>query len=436
MREAYAEPLSAEQSATLAAEDATHHMHVISVALVDGKPLADADGVFDFDALRARIAARLDRLPRQRQCLAARPLSGQPIWVDDPYFDLDYHVRQTTLPAPGDEVQLRGVVGRLASQKLDRGKPLWELLVVGGLDGGRIALISKTHVALLAAARLDVLGALFDAEPRPAPEPIQPYSPRRTPDRFARLTADLRSSPATWLRAWPGALGAGVRTFAAAIGNPSPALFRGSPSPHRRCEWVALELERIRAVARREQASVLDVALALVAGALRSYSEARGHESAPLRISVPVRVREELGPRSVAVWRIVLPLDEPDARVRLARISGATNARQRALPARPARELRDTAVLDAPTWLALAARPTSAPVSLTSVPGPRRPLYVLGAQLERCYLLPPLHPLQPLALSTFGLRDCICLAFSADPNRLENPQLLTDALVSSLNQLS
>ena len=124
-------------------EDAVTHMHIGSVGLFEG-PVPGAGEV------REAIAARLPLVPRYRQKVRFVPLAlGRPTWVDDPHFNLDYHVRRTALPAPGGDDELRNLVGRVMSQQLDRAKPLWEMWVVEGLDGGRWALISKTHHCLV-----------------------------------------------------------------------------------------------------------------------------------------------------------------------------------------------------------------------------------------------------------------------------------------------
>ena len=120
-------------------------MHVASTSIHDAAPLRRDDGTLDIDRIREYVESRLDRIPRYRQRLAHTPLESHPVWVDDASFNIEYHVRHSRLPRPGNARQLKRMVGRIFSQLLDRGKPLWEMWVIEGLEGDRIAVHSKTH---------------------------------------------------------------------------------------------------------------------------------------------------------------------------------------------------------------------------------------------------------------------------------------------------
>src|SRR3954470_11700206 len=146
-------------------EDDTAHMHVAAVMTFEGPPP-------EHDEVVEGIRTRLYLVPRYRQKLAFVPLGqGRPRWVDDPHCNLRYHVRHTALPEPGTEDQLKALAGRVFSQRLDRDKPLWEMWVVEGLDGGdRFAVLSKTHHALVdGISGVDIISVLFDAKPEPDP---------------------------------------------------------------------------------------------------------------------------------------------------------------------------------------------------------------------------------------------------------------------------
>src|SRR5215475_11069616 len=142
------ERLSALDDSFLEIEDGNSHMHIGAVAVFEGGPLVTPDGGVDIDRVRTLMEAGLHRFPRYRQRLEPTPAFGQPVWVDDARFNLAYHVRHTHLPRPGDERQLKRLAGRLMSQQLDRGKPLWEMWVVEGSAGGRFAFITEVHHAL------------------------------------------------------------------------------------------------------------------------------------------------------------------------------------------------------------------------------------------------------------------------------------------------
>src|SRR5919198_1822341 len=170
-------------------ESPSSHMHVAGVMIFDGSPP-------EHDELRNAIESRLHLVPRYRQRLAFVPFGqGRPRWVDDPHLNLDYHVRTTALPAPGSEDQLRRLAGRVFSQRLDRDKPLWEIWVVEGLEGGeRFAILSKTHHALVdGISGVDIISVLFDTSPDPAPPapPTHPWLPRPLPSRSELLAEAL-----------------------------------------------------------------------------------------------------------------------------------------------------------------------------------------------------------------------------------------------------
>src|SRR5919199_2098410 len=178
MPQAHGDRLTAIDASFLAQERANSHMHVGAVMLFEGPPPSYRDCV-------NHIRARLHLVPRYGQKLAVPPLeTGRPLWIDDPTFPLEYHVRHTALPSPGSEDQLRALAARIHSQQLDRAKPLWETWLVQGLDGNRFALISKTHHAVVdGIAGVDLLTVLFDTTPVPARLPAEgePWAPAPEP---------------------------------------------------------------------------------------------------------------------------------------------------------------------------------------------------------------------------------------------------------------
>ncbi len=181
MAQQHLERLSAVDASFLANESPTSHMHVGAVVILEG-PAPPFEEILD------GFRSRLHLVPRYRQKLVEPPLdSGRPLWIDDPSFNLAYHVRQTALPRPGSERQLMRLAARIMSQQLDRSKPLWETWLVEGLEGGRIALISKTHHALIdGVSGVDLAQVMFDLTPVPAEidpeaEGLQPWMPHPEP---------------------------------------------------------------------------------------------------------------------------------------------------------------------------------------------------------------------------------------------------------------
>src|SRR3954467_1269767 len=178
MAQSHGDRLSAVDASFLAQERANSHMHVGAVLIFEGPAPA-------YDDFLNHIRSRLHLVPRYRHKLAFPPLeTGRPIWIDDPSFNLEYHVRHTALPAPGSENQLRALAARIHSQRLDRAKPLWEMWVVQGLEGNRFALISKNHHALVdGVSGVDLITVLFDATPVPVglTPPVRPWEPHPEP---------------------------------------------------------------------------------------------------------------------------------------------------------------------------------------------------------------------------------------------------------------
>src|SRR4051812_3447277 len=185
--------LTAVDASFLHQEGPTTHMHIGGIIVLDGPPPPFVD-------LREHVRSRLPLVPRYRQKLATPPLAlGRPLWIDDPAFNLDYHLRHTALPRPGGDDALRRLVGRLFAQRLDRTKPLWELWFVEGLSGGRTALISKTHHALVdGISGVDLATVLFDLDPGPrrvdTGDAGDAWQPRPEPTGAELAAASLREA--------------------------------------------------------------------------------------------------------------------------------------------------------------------------------------------------------------------------------------------------
>ena len=195
MPQQHLDRLTSIDASFLHQEGQASHMHVGGVLIFEGPAPA-------FEDFADHIRGRLHLVPRYRQKLATPPLqTGRPLWVDDPDFNLEYHVRHTALPPPGSEDQLFLLASRIASQQLDRSKPLWESWLVEGLEGDRFALISKTHHALVdGVAGVDLASVLFDAEREPESErdevnaELEPWRPEPEPSPAQLVLAGARAS--------------------------------------------------------------------------------------------------------------------------------------------------------------------------------------------------------------------------------------------------
>ena len=325
-------------------ESDTSHMHVAGVMLFEGSPPPH-------DELVEALERKMHLVPRYRQKLAFVPLQqGRPRWVDDPHFNLDYHVRTTGLPEPGSEEQLRNLAGRVFSQQLDRDKPLWEMWVVEGLDGGeRFAILSKTHHALVdGISGVDIASVLFDASPDPAPvpEPTRRWLPRPLPSRgqlLAEALIERATAPAEIVRGVRSVFRAPRRVASAAVDalagvgamawagmSPAPpSPYNTSIGPHRRFTWARCSLADVKAIKDSLGGTVNDVMLATVAGALRRDLRRRNalDDLSELTAMVPVSVRSEeargaLG-NQVAAVMAPLPVGIEDPVVRIATIAAS-----------------------------------------------------------------------------------------------------------------
>jgi WS/DGAT/MGAT family acyltransferase len=341
--------LTALDASFLDLEDDVCHMHVCVVLLLEPGALATAERGVDAARIRSYIESRLHLIPRYRQKLAYIPIEHHPVWIDDDHFNLFYHIRHTSLPKPGDDRQLKRLCGRLFSQKLDPTKPLWEIWIVEGLASGHFALVAKTHHCMVdGISGVDLLSVVLSPSPAVAVEPAPPWQPRPAPSEtgliageawrrtklsldIARSTAQALATPldaalAVWDRATGvvETLGGGLAPASATPLNP-PRI-----GPHRRFDWVRLDLAEVKAVRAALGGTLNDVVLATATGALRRFLLRRGFPTTGLdfRALVPVNVRStsERGALGNRVAQMVahLPVDEADPRGRLARVVAMT----------------------------------------------------------------------------------------------------------------
>jgi WS/DGAT/MGAT family acyltransferase len=439
----YYDRLSALDATFLHLDDATSHMHVAATLLFDAAPLRGPRGGLDMERIRAYIASRLHRIPRYRQRLAHVPLERHPVWVDDDRFNIFYHVRHTALPKPGEERQLKRLCGRLLSQKLDFTKPLWEMWVIEGLEGDRIALVAKAHHAMVdGIAGMQILTELLSPAPSATFDPAPPWAPRPAPTAAQLVVGEL------WRRA-AGAVGA-VRTGVDALGAPGETLraardraqgvleaLQGGTtpasdtplnpttiSPHRRFDWVRFPLDDVKDVKRRLGGTINDVVLATVVGAARRFLTARGMLAAELdfRALVPVSVRSvsrdgDAGNR-VANFIARLPIDEADPAHRYARVRAEMAAQKQSHVLEGAELLEELANWTSATWLSqlmrLSTRRRAYNMVVTNVPGPQLPLYLLDAPLREPYPMVPLFENQAVGVALFSDAGGLFWGLNAD----------------------
>jgi diacylglycerol O-acyltransferase len=412
-----ADRLSGLDASFLHMERAGAHMHVASTIIFEGPAPSHEE-------FRDHIASRLHLVPRFRQKLRFVPFDqGRPVWVDDPHLNLEYHVRQTALPAPGSEEQLRNLAARIFSQQLDRSKPLWELWLVEGLHDGRFAIVGKSHHALVdGVSGVDITTVLFDLDPEPQGHPggAPPWLARPEPTDTQLLTDALRerlTSPKEIVRGFRAVLrgprqvlrGLGATSKLVGAGMSAPhTVFNVEIGPHRRFAIAQTELAALKRVKDEHGGTVNDVILSIVAGGIGKYLRARGHETEGLemRAMVPVSVRatEEHGALGNRISAMMAPLpvwcEDPVQRLRLVTAQmGDLKASGQAVGAEILTKVTDFAPA---TIASQAARLQPAQrffnLVITNVPGPQFPLYVLGRKMESIFPMVPLARRQALCV--------------------------------------
>jgi WS/DGAT/MGAT family acyltransferase len=451
--------LSSIDASFLHQEGPTSHMHIGGVLVFEGPPP-------DWGDYLDHVRGRLHLVPRYRQKLTTPPLeTGRPLWVDDPDFNLEYHVRHTALPSPGTEQQLFLLAGRIASQPLDRSKPLWENWLIEGLEGDRFALISKTHHALVdGISGVDLASVLLDLErtPRRPTERLEPWQPKPEPSSAQLIAAGVRGvvnvaggmmSRALGAASHPGTSLGALRDAAEGVGeivwaglNPAPETpLNVEIGPHRRYAVVRHQLDDYKTIKNAFGGTVNDVVLTVVSGALARWLRARGvrTEGLEMRALVPVSVRGEsqrgtLG-NQLAAMRGPLPvyIGDPVARLRFVRreMDGLKESKQ----AVGAATLAAVNNLAPPTILAQASRLQFSTrlfnLLVTNIPGPQFPLYVLGRRLEDLFPLAFLPKNHALAVAIMSYDGGIDYGLLADYDALPDIDVIADGIDAALREL-
>ena len=457
------ERMSPLDASFLHIEDHVSHMHIGSVSVFEGPPPG-------YDQFVAMVRAKLDLTPRFRQVVRFVPFQlGRPVWVDDPHFHLEYHIRHTALPPPGDDEDLRRLVGRVMSQQLDRGKPLWELWMVEGLEGGRWALVSKTHHAIVdGVSGTDLFSALLDADPDAATGAPRPWRPgvAPTPERLAaEALFEMAWSPLEQLRAlsaavrWPRQAAEdtadvlrGVWAYLG-VARPTPRCSLNGPlGPHRRWAHAEVGVEDVKRVRKALGGTFNDVVLTMITGGLRTLLTSRGEDvDRPVRTFVPVSVRprDERG-RAVGdgtfenkVSGIVadLPVGLADPAAQLEVLSRQMAGLKESKEALAGEALTGLSGYAPPLLLALGARLGTAMAQrnintlTTNVPGPQIPLYAAGRRMLRSYPFVPLGAQMRLTIAIFSYDGAVTFGVTGDYDAAPDIEVLTHGIEVAMHEL-
>ncbi|MGN6330234.1 MAG: WS/DGAT/MGAT family O-acyltransferase [Motilibacteraceae bacterium] len=455
-------------------EDRRTSLHIASLSLFEGPPP-------DHDQLTALFTRKLPLVPRYRQRVVPVPLDlGRPVWVDDPHFDLDYHLRRTALAHPGGDVELRRLVGRLMSQQLDRGKPLWEAWVVEGLAGDRWALVSKVHHSMVdGIAGTDLLSRVLDtsvdSSARSVGAPLEPaawhpgaplepaaWHPGEPPGGVELVADALRERGLGMLAAAPlraaltsprraGSLALttarGLAGYAANL-RPVPASSLVGPlGPHRRFRWGAVGLEDVRAVRAAHGGTINDVVLALVTSGFRALLLSR-HEPprrGAVRSLVPVSVRhaDQRGRLDNRVSAILadLPVEVADPVERYAEVVARMRRLKGAAEAEAGEALTAAAgwvaapVLASALHLAFRVPHRNLTTVTTNVPGPRQVLWACGRRMLATYPYVPIADRLRTGVAVTSYDDALAFGVTADRDRVPDVDVLLQGLLAAVDEL-
>lgn len=468
--------LSALDASFLYLEDHTTPMHVGGVA-VFRRPRSG----FDYDTVLAFIERRLALVPRYRQKVMQVPGKlARPVWVDDQDFDITYHVRRSALPNPGKDEQLHDLTARLMSRTLDPARPLWEIYLVEGLSNDRVAVITKTHQAMVdGIGAIDIGQVILDASPKTkGSEPDELWMPRPEPSlsqlvvsavteavqRPGEVVENVRSAVVdvtATVQKVTGALG-GLASAVRAAAIPSKSGPLNAPtSTQRRFAIARARLDDFRAVRKVHGGTVNDVVLAVLSGALRSWLLSRGEVvtgSTTVRAMVPVSVRTEdtsaweqypdtsslpvgsVGDR-VSAYLVDLPVGEPNPTLRLHHVSHAMRAHAESGRSVAADALVKGAGFAPPTLHALGARVANGfsdrlfNVLVTNVPGPQVPLYAAGAKMVEMFPVVPLAKNQSLAIGVTSYDGGLYFGLNGDRDAMSDVDVLAAMIEESVEEM-
>ena len=460
--------LSTSDAAFYHQEDTATPMYVGSLSI-----LRRPRGGLSYEALLATVEQRLPQIPRYRQKVRQVSLGlARPVWVDDPDFDITYHVRRSALPSPGSDAQLHDLVSRLAGRPLDRGRPLWEMYLIEGLAGNRLALFIKSHQALINGMTAVEIGhVIADRNRRPATAVEDIWLPRGEPSDgqlFIDAVGDWLARPGHELRALrstvsdvvtnTGELAQLARRASDTVRNLARSNAPSSPlnttvSRHRRFTVAVAPLADYRLVRARYDCDVNDVVLAVIAGALRNWLLSRG-EPVPatlnIRAMAPTSVYPDADPDAagpgqaiseVAPFLVDLPVGEGNPVVRLSQIAHANESHSAAASLVDARTIVTLSGFPPPTLHAMGTRvatqypPRQFNLLITNVPGPQSQMYLAGAKVLETYAVPPLLHDQVLAIGITSYCGMLYFGINADRDAMSDVDVLPELLAESLEEL-
>jgi WS/DGAT/MGAT family acyltransferase len=439
-------------------EDAVSHMHIGSVAVFEGPPPPYAD----FEAM---VAGKLPAVPRYRQKVRFVPFQlARPVWVDDPHFNLVYHLRHTALPSPGGDHELRNLVGRVMGQQLDRNRPLWEMWMVEGLDRGHWAIVSKVHHCMVdGVSGTDLLSVVLDAEREPAPPLHDTWRPEAEPSDVRLVgdaLVDLVANPYEQFRAVRAAtraprqmlasaseFGRGMRAWTGVVRPTPTSSINGPIGPHRRWDWARTTLADVKLVRTALGGTVNDVVLTVLTRGFRDLLLSRGEDvgGRVVRTLVPVSVRSaaERGSYNNRVSAMIaaLPVGIEDAEERLGAIRIQMDGLKESKQAVAGEVLTSLSGFAPSLLLALGTRVAmrvpqrNVNTVTTNVPGPQQPLYARGRQMLEAFPFVPLASSVRVGVAIFSYNGMLNYGITGDYDTAADIGILGGGIEMGMTEL-
>jgi diacylglycerol O-acyltransferase / wax synthase len=444
-------------------EDDVSHMHIASVGIFEGPEPPFTDIV-------TMVESKLDLVPRYRRVVRKVPLElGRPVWVDDPHFNIEYHLRHTALPAPGGEAELRKLVGRVMSQQLDRAKPLWEIWVVDGLEDGHWAMLSKTHHAMVdGVSGTDLLTLLMDVSSEPTDPVHSTWAPEPAPtglELAIQASLDLLRSPYEQILALRSAAAVprqalghgrevikGLSAMAGLVRRTPVSTLNGPIGSHRRYAWASTQVDDIKIIRKGLGGTFNDVVLASVANGFRELLLHRGESvDRVVRTLVPVSVRprDDHGravgdgtlQNKVSAMFAELPVSIPDPAQRLRTVTSQMAGLKESKQAVAGEALTSMSGFAPPMLLALGMRVSSrlpqrnVNTITTNVPGPQIPLYVRGRRMLKAFPYVPLAGQIRVGVAIFSYNGEVSFGVTGDYDTAPDLDVLCRGIEDGIAEL-
>ena len=444
-------------------ENDVSHMHIASVGIFEGPQPP-------FPDIMTMVESKLALVPRYRRVVRHVPLElGRPVWVDDPHFNIEYHLRHTALPSPGGEAELRKLVGRVMSQPLDRSKPLWEIWVVQGLEDGHWAVLAKTHHAMVdGVSGTDLLALIMDISPEPVAPVTVEWSPEPAPSGVQLATQaslELLRSPYEQIQAVRSAAAVprqavghlrevvkGMSAMAGLVRRTPLSSLNGPLGPHRRYGWASTTVVDIKTIRKELGGTFNDVVLAAITNGFRELLVTRGESvDRVVRSLVPVsvRARDARGravgdgtlQNKVSAMFAELPVSITDAADRLRAVSSQMEGLKESKQALAGEALTSMSGFAPPMLLALGMRVSShlaqrnVNTVTTNVPGPQIPLYVCGRRMLKAFPYVPLAGQIRVGIAIFSYNGEVNFGVTGDYDTTPDLDVLCRGIEDGIKQL-